>query len=534
MAKVALLIGVGEYQSSELENLAAVERDVAAMRDVLVQPEIGGFAVADVTLLLNPEPQQMREVLERLFADRQSEDLLLLYFSGHGVVDDFGNFHLTTALTDQASLKSKAIAAKYVHDLMENSRSRRQVVILDCCFSGAFAKDMKAKGKTVDLQPQLGGEGRAVLTSSSATEYSFEQKEGALSVYTEYMVEGLRTGIADADADGWISVDEWHRFAQAKVRDAAPAMQPCIYAVAEGYKIVVAQAPPPSDPALVYRKEVEQLARHGQGALNPPILLALTAKQRRWGLSIEVAESIHQEVLRPYQEFAANRRTFQAALQQATQGRSRVSPQTWGELQYLQQTLGLSDASIQDLVKSVKVVDPGKSRLGWQSPIGRLWSMRDHWNLQMASGQLVISFLGGSATTLAAIGLIFGIWGKFNPSSQPTPPPMPTSPASDNHEESSGSPQKSSGWGSSMSAEDYFRRGLKKYKDDEPKGAIEDYNQAIKLKSDYSQAYYHRGEAYQSLDEKAKALTDYRQVMDLSTSDDEHKSLARKAIRRLE
>jgi Caspase domain len=103
MAKVALLVGVGEYQSSELPNLAAVEYDVRAMHDVLVQPEIGGFAVADVTLLLNPEPQQMREVLERLFADRQPDDLLLLYFSGHGVVDDFGNFYLTTALTDQAS-----------------------------------------------------------------------------------------------------------------------------------------------------------------------------------------------------------------------------------------------------------------------------------------------------------------------------------------------------------------------------------------------------------------------------------------------
>jgi hypothetical protein len=447
MAKVALLIGVGKYQSSELENLAAVERDVAAMRDVLVQPEIGGFAMADVTLLLNPEPQQMREVLEQLFADRQSEDLLLFYFSGHGVVDDFGNFHLTTALTDQASLKSKAIAAKYVHDLMENSRSRRQVVILDCCFSGAFAKDMKAKGKTVDLQPQLGGEGRAVLTSSSATEYSFEQKEGALSVYTEYMVEGLRTGIADADADGWVSVDEWHGFARAKVRDAAPAMQPRIYAVAEGYKIVVAQAPPPSDPALVYRKEVEQLARQGQGTLNPPILLALTAKQRRWGVSIEVAERIHQEVLRPYKEFAAHRRTFQEALRQATQGRSWVSPQTWHELQYLQQTLGLSDASIQDLLKSVKVVDPVKSKLGWQSVIGPLWSVRHRLNLHMPSGQLLISFFGGSATTLAAIGLIFGIWGKFAPSTQPIPPPTPTPLPSDNHEKPSESSQKSSGGG---------------------------------------------------------------------------------------
>jgi hypothetical protein len=124
-----------------------------------------------------------------------------------------------------------------------------------------------------------------------------------------------------------------------------------------------------------------------------------------------------------------------------------VSPQTWGELQYLQQTLGLSDASIQDLVKSVKVVDPGKSRLGWQSPIGPLWSVRHRLNLHMPSGQLLISFFGGSATTLAAIGLIFGIWGKFAPSTQPIPPPTPTPLPSDNHEKPSESSQKSSGGG---------------------------------------------------------------------------------------
>jgi uncharacterized caspase-like protein len=95
MGKVALLIGVGEYHlSSGLQNLAAADRDVAAMRDVLVQSGIGGFAEADVTVLLNPEPQGMREALERLFAGRKADDLVVLYFSGHGVVDDFGKFHL--------------------------------------------------------------------------------------------------------------------------------------------------------------------------------------------------------------------------------------------------------------------------------------------------------------------------------------------------------------------------------------------------------------------------------------------------------
>jgi len=194
MAKVALLIGVGQYrQPSEFKNLAATGADVAAMRQVLVQLEIGGFAEADVTTLLNPEPQQMREALDRLFADRRPDDLLVVYFSGHGVVDDRGKFHLTSACTEKGLLNSTAIPATYLHELMESSRSKRQVLILDCCFSGAFAKGMAAKGDAVNLQVQLGGRGRAVLTSSSATEYSFEHKESALSVYTQYVVEGLRS-----------------------------------------------------------------------------------------------------------------------------------------------------------------------------------------------------------------------------------------------------------------------------------------------------------------------------------------------------
>jgi uncharacterized caspase-like protein len=229
MGKFALLIGVGSYRSSDLQDLLAAPRDVEAMQRVLVDPAIGGFAVEDVQVLENPGVQNIREAIERLFADRQRDDLLLLYFSGHGVVDEAGRFHLTAADTDQRLLSSTAISAIFVHELMEKQgkdRSQRQVVILDSCFSGAFAKGMAAKGDGVNLLPQLGGKGRAVMTSSKGTEYSFEQKGAELSIYTQYVVEGLRTGIADRDEDGWISVKELHEFAKTKVQEMAPAMQP--------------------------------------------------------------------------------------------------------------------------------------------------------------------------------------------------------------------------------------------------------------------------------------------------------------------
>ncbi|GAA6623109.1 hypothetical protein NUACC26_089340 [Scytonema sp. NUACC26] len=54
---------------------------------------------------------------------------------------------------------------------MNLSPSKRQVLILDCCFSGAFVERMEAKQAIpiIDdkIQAQLGGEGRVVLTSST-------------------------------------------------------------------------------------------------------------------------------------------------------------------------------------------------------------------------------------------------------------------------------------------------------------------------------------------------------------------------------
>ncbi len=354
MGKFALLIGVGDYQSSELQNLAAAIPDVRAIEKVLIDPAIADFAQTDVVVLLNPEPQQMREAIDHLFADRKKDDLILLYFSGHGVTNDFGNFYFTSSITQKNRLNSTAIPATFVHGLMEGSKSQRQVVILDSCFSGAFAKDMKAKGEAVNLQPQLGGKGRAVLTSSSATEYSFEQKEAALSVYTEYVVEGLRTGIADRDEDGWISIDELYEFARGKVREVAPAMQPKIYAVEEGYKIVFAKAPV-GDPKLVCRKEVEKLAKDRNGFISPILKRGLIQKFRGQLTNAEISE-ILDEVLKPYQEFEEKLQQFSLAVDEFLA--LPTHQQLLEDLVYFQQSLGLRDEDVAHLVKNVAVISP--------------------------------------------------------------------------------------------------------------------------------------------------------------------------------
>ncbi|NJM49406.1 MAG: tetratricopeptide repeat protein [Alkalinema sp. RU_4_3] len=503
MGKFALLIGVGKYQSSSgFADLAAAEPDVVAMRQVLVEPAVGGFAADDVVTLIDPEPQQMREALERLFVDRKPDDLVVMYFSGHGVVDDFGKFHLTSVCTDKKSLNSKAIPAGFMHGLMEASRSKRQVVILDCCFSGAFANGMSVKGEAVNLQAQLGGRGRAVLTSSSATEYSFEQKGAVLSVYTQYVVEGLRTGIADQDGDGMISVRELHDFAKAKVQEVAPAMQPEIYAAREGYEILIAQAL--GDPELEYRKEVEKLAEERKGEFSTPILTALEAKQQKWRLTSEVAASIRQEVLRPYEEFAAKMLKYQQTLDQELRPGYRLSPEAWKDLQYLQQTLGLTDENIRPLVElvkiktlPVKVVPPrpsesqtnnGPTATFKQPPVAIL--ERKPQSISSIKRFSIPKRLiaGGIALGMGIVGFV----GLQNLQSQ-------TDPSRSNQESTP------------STVEDLLKRGEEKYSKKDYQGAIAEFDQAIKLKSDYADAYHHRGFARRTLGDRKGAIADYDQ-----------------------
>jgi branched-chain amino acid transport system substrate-binding protein len=174
MAKVALLIGISEYES-DFSPLSAPVFDVQAFKEVLQHSEMGCFE--HIKPLYNPTQQEMAVAIETFFTNYQKDDLVLLYFSGHGIKDESGKLYLATRSTQKNEkgglVHATAVSASFIQDVLRTKcRSKRQVVILDCCFSGAFAEDMLVKDDgSVDVMNQLGGEGRAVLTSSTSTQY---------------------------------------------------------------------------------------------------------------------------------------------------------------------------------------------------------------------------------------------------------------------------------------------------------------------------------------------------------------------------
>lgn len=347
MAKVALLIGVSEYEPG-LTPLPAATKDVEAIQRVLENPEIGGFN--DVKVLLNPQRHEMEEAIEILFDNRQKDDLVLLFFSGHGIKDESGKLYFAarnTRKTDKGvPVRATTVPANFVHEVMSNSRSKREVVILDCCFSGAFAEGMAAKDDGfVDVKNQLGGEGRAVLTSSTSTQFAFEQHGVDTSTYTSYIVEGLETGAADRDEDGWISVDELHEYAAKKVQESTPAMKPEIYPVKGGFKIKLAKAPS-NDPRLTYLREVEYWVEGGNGKISVAGRTALDALQETLQLSSEDAAAIETQVLAPIENKRIKLQQYELAFRDEIRQGFPLSDRTGANLKRLQQALGLRDEDI--------------------------------------------------------------------------------------------------------------------------------------------------------------------------------------------
>jgi hypothetical protein len=259
-ARIALLIGVSEYATG-FAPIPGAKMDVTAIEQVLRPSELGNFD--EVIPLINPDAQEMRQAIEKLFTGRKQDDLLLLFFSGHGIKDNSGKLYFGTRTTcknsDEELVKSSAVSANFIHDIMNDCRSRQQVVILDCCFSGAFAAGLLTKDDgAIDVKVQLGGEGRVILASSTSTQYSFGRQNAEPSMYTRYLVEGIQTGEADLDQDSFISISELHQYARDKVREILPSLNPKIYAEREGYKIQLAKAPASRNIALLHTNSSQQ------------------------------------------------------------------------------------------------------------------------------------------------------------------------------------------------------------------------------------------------------------------------------------
>ncbi len=246
----ALLVATATYRDPALAALRAPTGDVAALAAVLGDEAIGGFAVEQ---LIDRSAEDLRREIETFFGEGRPRDLLLFYVSGHGVLSQSRRFYFATANTSLGLLRSTAIEDGFVNDVMQSSRARSIVLVLDCCHSGAFGKGLAPKSATtVDVEHRFEGRGRVTLSASTELEYAFEETDPSGinelgpaapgSLFTRSLVEGLQSGDADIDEDGRITVDDLYDYVCRRVRERSVHQTPGMAGDVRG-QIVIARSP---------------------------------------------------------------------------------------------------------------------------------------------------------------------------------------------------------------------------------------------------------------------------------------------------
>jgi len=221
--KLILLVGINNYEDPLISRLNFSVRDIEEFYKILVDPEIGRCDENNVKVLSDerdekPTRNNIISKLKSICRSANPEDYVLFYFSGHGYEKD-GKSYLLCSDTYFNAVEETALSTEFVRKTLESSLARVKIIILDACHSGVI-KGVKNSGKMTEqlfkafFPPP---EGFAVLSSCKLGEYSYEWPEKEHSVFSYYLLEGLR-GKADKDEDGIISLTELYRYTSENVK----------------------------------------------------------------------------------------------------------------------------------------------------------------------------------------------------------------------------------------------------------------------------------------------------------------------------
>ncbi|MFC0506554.1 type VII secretion protein EccCb [Micromonospora costi] len=228
----ALLIANDRYIDESLADLYAPREEARDLLSLLADADVGAF---DQTVLLeNESKSSIERAMESMLRAAGPEDLVLLYFSGHGVRSSKrGRLHLAVANTEVEHLSSTAISASFIRELLDECDAASSVILLDCCYSGAFEGHGLKTTDDLAIDGELKtGYGRYVITATNSVERADDGRPASgteprqRSAFTETIIQGISTGAADISGQGRITPDDLWRYVHLELPKRS-AQTPC-------------------------------------------------------------------------------------------------------------------------------------------------------------------------------------------------------------------------------------------------------------------------------------------------------------------
>ncbi len=241
--KKALVVGINEYEDTGFDQLKYAESDAKAIYSILVNPDIGDFPKEDVVLLTGKPKSEVEENLESILNEAKREDLVCIYFAGHGKLDKSANLCLAARNTKIDRLLATSIHLEHIRRIIDQSDCKRIVFIIDSCFSGAAGQSFRSGDVPSESFEQISGQGKVIISASQAFERARERDDIGHGIFTYNLVKGLEAGEADNDGDGYISVEELYKYISKNVEADTNGQQvPMKWGIDEKGEIVLAKS----------------------------------------------------------------------------------------------------------------------------------------------------------------------------------------------------------------------------------------------------------------------------------------------------
>ncbi|MCF8221747.1 MAG: caspase family protein [Bacteroidales bacterium] len=179
----ALIIGINSYPAMG-ENLENAIGDARGVYDVLVDKYT--FKQEDITLLLNPEREDLYIAFDKLSKNVKENDNLLIFYAGHGLWEE--DTGLGYWLPSDARRENRAawFPNSSLVDYLKAIKSRHTLLISDACFAGSIFKTRSIFDDVSESIEELYRlPSRKAITSGTLSEVPDE------SVFIEYLVDRL-------------------------------------------------------------------------------------------------------------------------------------------------------------------------------------------------------------------------------------------------------------------------------------------------------------------------------------------------------
>jgi hypothetical protein len=239
--RYAQIIGCSKYDDLKLNSLFKSARNLLELKSILASQEFGEF---NVTAGLDLNSDLVKLEVRSFLAERKENNQVLLYFACNGIKDKNGSLYFAFKNTNLKDLENTAISLDFITDAINDAASNKQILILDCYFSGLSDKDVVVKPIIPAIkQYQFNKGGRVTITASDEIQRAIVGDEflppsnNSFYFLDEYIIKGIRTGEADRDKDGKIGLDELYDYAWTRINKENPKQRPQKWSFAEDYII---------------------------------------------------------------------------------------------------------------------------------------------------------------------------------------------------------------------------------------------------------------------------------------------------------